>query len=851
MHTTLTNTTMRTALTHLVIALTLTLALCRGAALAAPADTPAPEPRAVSLPPDLPVDYRHMKLEITIPDMNVPRFTATASITFAPIVESLSTITLDAKAFEVSAVTMAGQPLEFEHKGKKLDIRFNPPLPRESARTIVISYAVTDPPLGLIWSPAGHGRDAQLHTQGQPQTNSYWFPCHDYPNDRLTTELIVTVPAGYTASSNGRLIRKSQSILPVERPGVARTMGIYDTWHWLQDKPHVNYLVSLVVGKFDIVDVGTRQISMPVYVPPGRGKDVPATFGRTPQMLEHFARILDEPYPWDRYAQLVVWNFGAGGMENTAATTLYEACLIEPSALIDFDYDGLISHELAHQWFGNLITCNSWDHIWLNEGITTYLTSLWFEKRDGIHGYERSIGGSMDSVAGVDLAEAPARVGMTSNIFMHPWETFRREANPYTKGASVMHMLRMRLGDDVFFRALAAYVERHKFTTVETIDLQRVFEEVSGETLGQFFHQWTARPGVPHIAITADWTSDQLTLSLTQTQRIDGDNPAFEFDLPVQIAWQGRADATTHTLAVRGRDASLTIPAPAQPRWLAVDPRRAVLARVSVSQPVQWSIGALEDGPTLYSRVLAARTLATEPRGPSTPVLQRFAMSQTNHHWPRAEAIRALAAQRAHDTLRAIATTHTNHWEVRQAIAEALPSLARDGEGNPTTHAETAERLLIDRLQRDPSVKVRAAAMRGLGGLRSANARPLIDRALNTDSQEDALKQAAIAALTAYNDPAALTAIRGAIGAMPFNRTRAEAALAIGRLREHNPDDALESLLALLREKDVRVSRAAGDALVAAGETRAIPELEKLLAATRSEELAWQLAQWLKALRRR
>jgi aminopeptidase N len=845
---------MRSSTLSLIIGLAHALSLCAafvpGAHSAHAAGTASPETRAVALPPDLPVDYQHMKLEITIPDMNVPRFSGTSTITFTPTVESLKSLTLDAKAFEVSSVTHAGTPVQFEHKGKKLDVRFDPPLTGGTPHDIVITYAVNDPPLGLIWSPAGNGRDAQLHTQGQPQTNSYWFPCHDYPNDRLTTELIVSVPAGYIVSSNGRLVTKRQSVLPIERPGVARTMGVYDTWHWLQDKPHVSYLVSLVVGKFDIVDVGNRRLPMPVYVPPGRAGDVAATYGRTMRMTEHFSTILNQPYPWDRYAQLVVWNFGAGGMENTAASTMYEACLIEPSAVLDFDYDGLISHELAHQWFGNLITCNSWDHIWLNEGITTYMTSLWFEHRDGPEGYERSIGGSMDSVAGVDIADAPARVGMTSNIFMHPWETFRREANPYTKGASVMHMLRMKLGDDVFFRALSTYVERHKFTTVETIDLLRVFEEVSGESLEHFFHQWTARPGVPHLAINADWSEGAINVSLRQTQRIDGDNPAFEFDLPIVVGWHDQTDPTTHTLTVQGREASLTIPGPSQPRWVAIDPRRSILARITIEQPAQWSMAALTDGPTLYSRVLAARTLAREPAGESSPVLQRFAMTQGGHPWARSEAVRALASQGAHDLLRALATTHADHWEVRQAIAQALPSLARDASDKPTLHAEAAERLLIDRLKRDPSTRVRAAAIRSLGQLRSAQARPLIDIALTTQSQEDVIKQAAVAALVSYDDPAALASIRAAIGQMPFNRARAEAALAIGKLSRHDADSAFESLLTLLREKDVRVSRAAGEALVAAGETRAIPELEKLLAATRSEELAWQLAQWLKALRR-
>src|SRR5688572_20052583 len=155
-------------------------------------------------------------------------------------------------------------------------------------------------------------------------------------------------------------------------------MKPYDTFHWVQDKPHVAYLVTMVVGKFDIVDVGTPQLSMPVYVTQGQGKNVQATFGRTKDMVDFFNKTTGQTYPWARYAQLCVHNFGAGGMENTSATTLYESCVIQPDALLDHDLDGLISHELAHQWFGDLATCNSWEHIWLNEGFATYATHLWF-----------------------------------------------------------------------------------------------------------------------------------------------------------------------------------------------------------------------------------------------------------------------------------------------------------------------------------------------------------------------------------------------------------------------------------------------------------------------------------------
>jgi aminopeptidase N len=148
---------------------------------------------------------------------------------------------------------------------------------------------------------------------------------------------------------------------------------------------------------------------MPVYAPLGPRSDIARSYGRTPRMVDLFGRLTGQPFPWDRYAQVIVWNFGAGGMENTSATTLYDTAVLSADAVTDgFDLDGLISHELAHQWFGDLITCRSWEHIWLNEGFATYFSNLWFEERDGADGYQSGVRGNFDSVCGSDHADAPS-----------------------------------------------------------------------------------------------------------------------------------------------------------------------------------------------------------------------------------------------------------------------------------------------------------------------------------------------------------------------------------------------------------------------------------------------------------
>ncbi|MBS0198393.1 MAG: M1 family metallopeptidase [Planctomycetes bacterium] len=802
-------------------------------------------------PPHLNADYKHVKLELTIPDMNVPKLTATETLTLSPIAGPLSGITLDAKAMAVSSVSATGYTTEFEYDGKKLSVKFEPAVPADASIDLVVQYELDDPPLGMVWtpeSPTWPGRPAQIHTQGEPETNSYWFPCHDFPNDKLTSEVIVTLPAGYVVSSNGRLVDRSRGVVAADVEG-GKSLAAYESWHWLQDKPHAPYLVSLVVGKFDIVDVGTRQLSMPVYVPPGRGEDVAASYGHTAAMIEYFGRVLEEPYPWDRYAQLVVWNFGAGGMENTSATTMYDTAILSPDALIDGDLDGLISHELGHQWFGDLITCNSWEHIWLNEGFATYMTGLWMAHRDGKGAYEQHVRGNFDGIIAGDKPESPARVGMVSNVYEHPWEAFRRPANPYGKGASILHMLRRKLGDDIFFKGIAKYIDDHKFATVETTDFRQTMEAVSGASLEQFFQQWCYRPGVPSANVNCEWKDGVLTVTLEQTQNIDGDNPAFEFDLPVVVQLPGEHAPKNASLNVRGKQAKAEIPCPEKPLFVAVDPEQNVLAGFTIEQPADQWLAQLAQGPTLWSRVQAARGLRSGHAVKEAEHLRRLALDSKQPAWLRCEAVRALSARDDVNDLRSLSTAATDHWEVRLAIVESMPALAIDKDGKERTGYEGAQRLLADRATRDTSSRVRAAAIRGLGQIKSESHRTLVLNALTQNSQHDALRQAALEALASYDQkdmlPKAIELTKPGVD----SRTRPAAVSTVAKLAHHDPDAAFGTLSELLNDRELRTQRAAGEALVTMKDQRAVPAFEALAKKTRSEEVSWQVGQWLKLLR--
>lgn len=776
------------------------------------------------------VDAVSMRLELKIPDMNVPRMTGVQTLTVETIgPREVGEIVIDAVEMKIESIAANGHDVKFEHADGKLRIMFSPMLKAGSRTDIVTKYIVDNPSTGLHWtteSPAWPGRPAQIHTQGQPQTNSYWFPCLDFPNERLMTEIIAEVPAGNEVLSNGRLVSKST------KDGVAR-------FHWLQDKTHVNYLVSLVVGKFDIVDVGTSSLPMPVYAPVGRGHEVKATFGRTPEMMRLFENITGQKYPWDQYAQSIVWNFGAGGMENTSTSTLHESSLIRKEALNDSETQGLIAHELAHQWFGDLLTCNSWEHIWLNEGFATYFTNLWFEKRDGLDAYFGAVQGQFDGIVQADVTMAPMAGGMGSKMYAHPWEVFRRASNPYGKGASVLHMLRVALGDELFQKGIALHVKRRAFKTMETSDLREAFEEVSGRDLHQFFRQWIERPGVPRLNIKTSWADGHVEVSIEQTQLIDGDNPAFEFALPLAIAHPD-GSVTMERVAMSERSREAKIPCAAKPLYVAVDPLLALLAEKNISQPVEaWRVQA-RSGPTLPAKVQALRALVAVKDEASLPVALQYVDDRGASIQLRTESMSLVSACASDDALIGIAIK-SDAWQLRTAAVNAMKERAS------ASSAKFAS-IVLNIARDDASGKVRAAAIRALPSFGQRESTQIVESALATEWQDDALRQAGLDALVAIGGRESLVKAISCTKEGFLPRTRAHAAGVVVKLASTDPDLAYQALVAMLNSNELRTRMGAGQSLVDLGDKRAINEFDAMISKTPTKDVAWMVGGWKKAL---
>ncbi|MDA1008209.1 MAG: M1 family aminopeptidase [Planctomycetota bacterium] len=699
-------------------------------------------------PRDQLVDCRHMKLDIMMPTLEGETFDVVQTLTVRAIGVPVHEWSLDAVGFQVHSVTTAeGTPLDFSHSNNKLVVQFPDGMPTEFDTTVVTRYTVAHPEQGMIFAPAGPASPAQFHTQGQAESNRYWFPCHDAPNERMSTELVVDVPDHVLVSGNGKLISHT------ENDGRAK-------WHWLQSKPHVAYLVSLVGGTYERTELpaGPNGLPMTVWTRVGKSDDARETFARTGAMVACFERAFGTAYPWDRYDQLCARSFQAGGMENTSATTLFEGALLDVRSRAERDMDSLIAHELCHQWTGDYITCNNWNDLWLNEGWATYGQALWFECRDGPNGYFEEVFRDAQ-VAQRDRVESN---GIAMCLNMHGPGAFGRAANPYPKGASILHMMREMIGDELFFRGVHLYMNRHGLSTAETSDFRHAMEDVSGLELGWFFDQWCDRSGCPSVHSTLIWDAAEnaLHLTITQTQPIDGMHPAFRAKFPVAISMQN-GSTKTQWIDMRERTVERTIPLDAAPTMVEIDPRYSFLKTMKVDMPIEWTLAQIQHGSNVATRKQAIESLPADLTDQAVEVLVAVALDQSVWHSQRIDAVESLArgsSNAAKHGVRRVFDARVADGRVRASAVkalsvslgvEALPDLVTvlqsdTGLGTRTAacnaiaswnlalaeHPELKDPLMRLCQEHTSGGGLEGAAMRACGKLRIAEAIPLVESRL-------------------------------------------------------------------------------------------------------------------------
>jgi aminopeptidase N len=741
------------------------------------------------------IDHLALDIALNVADKSIR---AKASLDVRRVDPGADQLALDAVGFDVRELTVDGKAASWRYDGQTLLVPIDPG--RDKAR-VAVTYRAA-PRRGLYFlEPDEHypGRPRQVWSQCQEEDARHWIPCHDSPHLKMTTEIVAHVPAGWFALSNGALVSSDKS---------RDKAGGEWSYHWKMSDPHASYLVTLAAGEFseiaDKVKTGEREVPLSYLVPKGREEDGKRTFARTPEMVRWFGEVTGVPYPWNKYAQVVVADFIFGGMENTTATTMYEHILLDERAAIDVSSDDLVAHELAHQWFGDYVTCRAWYEGWLNEGFATFFEHVWREKNLGRDEYAFGLKVDLDAYAGE--AHGRYRRPIVCQDYDAPLDLFDRHL--YEKGGLVLHALRIELGDELFWRGVKAYLTRNARGVVETRDLQRAMEEVSGRSLGRFFEQWVLKPGHPEMEVEVAWEKGILTLNTKQTQAATDGVPA-SFELPLDLDL-GDADGRVARRSVRvtEKQQSFAIPAPGRPAFVVVDPEMRIVGEVRLKVPGDMLREQLVKAPTARGRWLAAAALARVDDPPTIEALARALADEREFWGTRAECAAALGKIRGRECFEALKSARqTTHPKVRRAVVEALG-------GFKTTEAMEA---IKPHALRDDSYLVEAEAARALGRTRQVAAFDTLLDLLERPSWFDVVRAGAIDGLAALRDDRAVPHLAARVRYGHPQRARRAAILSLPKLAgDRKTRESLEQLLEdsdpILRIDVVRALGEMGDA---------------------------------------
>jgi aminopeptidase N len=762
--------------------------------------------------PDHPWDVTHLDLDLSL-DLDAGHVTGRATLDATRLGAPSPVLTLHQRHLRIDEVLVDGKPAPYRARLDRLDIEV--PVDRPSVQ-VAIRYE-TEPLAGLHFrglADAPKGEAKVVWSQGEAEQHRYWFPSWDHPSDRFTVATHLTVDGDHTAYAIGTLQEKT----PLNNGRVR--------WSYRLDEPVVNYLVAIMAG--DVVEAplpGEASAPLTLLVP--RGQSIEAAIratAPTAQMFGYFEGVLDEPFPYPTYRQVFAPRYLHGGMENPGFVVLADDLQLHSDDEDPRRAHRVVAHELAHQWFGDLLTCLGWTELWLNEGFATYWAGRWEADRDGeawlawrTHSWHRGA-----------LRDArPVAPNAT---------TFQGADNAgvYVQGASVLRMLEVHLGRETFDTVVRTWIDRHRGQLVTSDQLRRVIRDVSGRDVGPWFDLYIHGAGHPSLSSTWSWDAEAKQLRLVIEQPEADDTPMARLPLHVSIATaEGPLDAQ---LTVGPGRTELVRTLSEAPLHVAVDPVGGLLAHWERTQSAaQWAHQA-EHGATPYARLTAMAAL---------------------HETAEPEALEALVAivgdRKEHDALRMSAARALATMPTEGAVAALLD--ARDG-ASTTLRAELYEALktLGDRVDAEPLLRAlrkgspeeRLEALDALGKVAPDRAAAVSRRwlAARDPHPEGHAHAVALSTLAQVADPddarLALPFLRS--DAQPWPQSQARALLG-ATLPELDDDDpvrsiALRRITSHLASRDLRTQQRAIAFLGKHGDADAAHDLTDWAAGRRWDTLS-------------
>jgi aminopeptidase N len=756
----------------------------------------------------------------------------TATITFAPLIGGVRNVEFDAANMTFNSVKLSsGSPLQFaaDEAKEKLRITLDRAYTTTDLVTVVIDYYTngTSKELGIGGfgrglafikpTPEDPKRPRQIWSQGETQYNHLWFPCYDHPNDFATTEMIATVEKPLTVISNGKLLETKDNADNTR------------TFHWKMDTPHASYLTSIVVGEYAAVEGSYQGIPVVSYVYPSEFEEGKVTTARLPAMVKFFSEKTGVKYPYVKYAQTMTRDFG-GGMENISATTQTDNMIHDARFELDATSDGLQSHELAHQWFGDYVTARTWADIWLNESFATYFQAMWDEHNLGRDDFlYLDVKANQDAYYGA-WSRGQRRPIVTNN-FAGPDAVFDTYA--YPRGGAVLHMLRTTLGEDNWWRMINYYLRKYANQPVSTEQFRIAIEESTGQPMDWFFDQWLYKMGHPVFRVTQDYDAAAKVVKLTirQEQKPDAGSAYpqvnyFQTPLDIELGAGTRTTITRVQLEPK-EEQTINIPFDTKPQLVNFDYGGTLIKELKFDKSTDDLIYQVSRDADVLGRVWALGQLSARMKESSTGAEDR---------------------QRIVATLSTV-LTNDSFWGMRQETATALYYVPGDAarkallaavkDKNARVRASAIAALAASKdaslasvytqALGDESYGVIRAAATALGETKSPNAYDALMKLFESPSWRDTIRVSAMTGLAALGDKRSLEmgiryAAKGNSGGL-----RIGAVTLLGAIGKDDPRSFQligDAFTQAVMSGDFNLGNAAAEALVSLGDQRALALFE-------------------------
>ena len=800
-------------------------------------------------------DTLHIALDLRF-DWERERVIGIETMVFRPLLKDLQNIEVDAANITVTSVKLAGVgtlKYETDTQRDKLRIALDRTYQPSEELTVVIEYHTDGPQSRLRGfgggirfikpTPEEPKRPKQIWSQGESEYNHYWFPVYDHPNDFFTSELTATVEEPLSVISNGKLLYTKEN-----NDGTR-------TFHWSIEQPHASYLTSIIVGEFTPIISEYAGIPIVTNVYPNEVTEGKITTARLTEMVRFFSEKTGLKYPYAKYAQTTVRDFG-GGMENISATTQTDNMIHDARTELDQNTDGLQSHELAHQWFGDYLTCRTWADIWLNESFATYFQAMWDEHKLGSDDFLYSDVKANQDAYFKTWKEGNRHPIVTKN-YTSPDSVFDTYA--YPRGGAVLHMLRKTLGEDNWWRAINYYLRKYANQPVETEQFRIAIEESTGQSLDWFFDEWLYKMGHPIFRVTQNYEPSTKTLKLTveQLQTIDATSQFPQvalFQTPVDVEI-GTSSGTRleHVQILPKKEQSFAFAVDSAPLLVNFDYRSTLIKELEFDKTTDELVYQLTQDDDVLGRTWALSQLAgrvnSEKASDSDKHRMTSALSNTLMHdkfWGvRFEAATALASVKDPSARNALlAATKDSNARVR---ARAITSLASSKDPSLAS--------LYQQFLTDQSYGVILAAASAMGETKSAGAYESLTKLLDTPSWRDNIRASALSGLGELQDKRALDiAFRYAEkGNLP--QVRKAALLLLGRIGGNNPRAfslISETATQAFGNGDFTLAIASAEALVSLGDPRGLAVFDQISRATSGtpqlEEVVSQFQERLRKL---